>query len=246
MGVFPTRQFRSNRCRLTDLRIFSCITISSPARTVAGGSVFNIITVEREYGAGGSVIADRLAQHFGWKLLDQELTARIAAEACVDPSVVAGCDEQIDRPLRRLAKVFWRGSYERMLPMHDERFFDADCMVEMATRIIGRAGEEGHCVIVGRGAPYLLRQRKDAFHVFLYAPRDFKIQRLSKRMAEKEAVELVDTIDRERAEFIKRYFNKEWPCRSLYHLMLNTSHGVDTAVETILNTMKVMDPQPVG
>ncbi len=207
--------------------------------------MFKIITIEREYGAGGSIVAQQLARHFGWKLLDQELTTRIAEEAAVDRSVVASCDEHCDRPLRRLAKVFWRGSYERMLPMNDERFFDADCMVEMATKIIGQAGEGGHCVIVGRGAPYLLRQRKDAFHVFLYAPRDFKIQRLCRRMSEREAVELVDTIDRERAEFIKRYFNKDWPCRSLYHLMLNTSYGIDTAVETILSTMKVMDLQPV-
>ncbi len=207
--------------------------------------MFNVITIEREYGAGGSVVAERLAKHLGWQLLDQELTARIAQEAAVDHSVVCSCDEHIDRPLRRLAKVFWRGSYERMLPMHDERVFDADCMVEMATKIIGKAGEEGRCVIVGRGAPYLLRDRKDAFHVFLYAPRDFKIQRLCRRMSEREAVELVDTIDRERSEFIKRYFNKEWPCRSLYNVMLNTSFGLDTTVETILNAMKIMDLQPV-
>ncbi len=202
--------------------------------------MFNVITIEREYGAGGSIVAEQLARHFDWKLLDQELTARIAAEACVDPSVVRGCDEQIDHPLRRLAKVFWRGSYERMMPMSDAREFDADCMVEIATKIIGEAGQEGRCVIVGRGAPYILRQRKDAFHVFLYAPRDFKIQRLSRRMSEKEATELVDTIDRERAEFIKRYFNKDWPCRSLYHMMINTSFGIDLAVDNIINTMKSM------
>lgn len=201
--------------------------------------MFNIITIEREYGAGGSVVADQLARHFGWKLLDQDLTARIAQEANVAPSVVRSCDECVDRPLRRLAKVFWRGSYERMLPMQDERVFDADYMVELATKIIGEAGEQGRCVLVGRGAPYILRNRKDAFHVFLYAPRDFKIQRLSHRMGEKDATEMVDTIDRERAEFIKRYFNKDWPCRSLYHMMLNTSFGLDLAVETILSTMKV-------
>lgn len=207
--------------------------------------MFNVITIEREYGAGGSVVAEQLARHFGWKLLDQELTCRIATEASVDLSVVARCDEQVDRPLRRLAKVFWRGSYERMLPMHDERVFDADYMVELATKIIGEAGEEGRCVIVGRGAPYILRHRKDTFRVFLYAPREFKIQRLSRRMNEKEAADLVDTIDRERAEFIKRYFNKDWPCRSLYHLMLNTSYGLDFAVETILSTMKAIDMAPV-
>lgn len=208
--------------------------------------MFNVITVEREYGAGGSVVAEHLARHFGWRLLDQELTSRIANEACVDRTVVAGCDECIDHPLRRLAKVFWRGSYERMLPMSDERVFDADCMVEMATRIITEAGREGQCVIVGRGAPYILRERKDTFKVFLYAPRDYKIERLSRRMPEKDAVHLVDTIDRERAEFIKRYFNKEWPCRALYHMMINTSGGVDLTVDTILNAMKSLQPVEVA
>ena len=203
--------------------------------------MFNVITIEREYGAGGSVVADQLARHFGWKLLDQEITSRIAAEAQVDCSVVQSCDECVDHPLRRLAKVFWRGSYERMLPMQDERVFDADYMVELATKIIGEAGEKGRCVIVGRGAPYILRERRDTFHVFLYAPRDFKIQRLLRRMSEKEAIEMVDTIDRERAEFIKRYFNKDWPCRSLYNVMINTRFGLDLAVETILSAMKVHD-----
>jgi cytidylate kinase len=117
-------------------------------------------------------------------------------------------------------------------------------MVELATKIIGEAGEQGQCVIVGRGAPYILRNRPDVFHVFLYAPRDFKIERLSHRMGRKEATELVDTIDRERAEFIKRYFNKDWPCRSLYNVMVNTSFGLDLAVETILSAMKVMELSP--
>ena len=207
--------------------------------------MFNVVTIEREFGAGGSVVADHLARHFGWKLLDQELTSRIAAEANVDPHVVVSCDECVDRPLHRLAKVFWRGSYERMLPVQNAPF-DADYMVELATKIIGEAGEQGQCVIVGRGAPYILRNRPDVFHVFLYAPRDFKIERLSHRMGRKEATDLVDTIDRERAEFIKRYFNKDWPCRSLYNVMVNTSFGLDLAVETILSAMKVMALAPVS
>lgn len=206
--------------------------------------MYNVVTIEREYGAGGSVVAEQIARQLGWKLLDRDLTAMIATDACVDPSVVAGCDECVDRPLHRLAKVFWRGSYERMLPMQDERFFDADCMVEHATKIISKAADHGQCVIVGRGSPYILRNRKDAFHVFLYAPREFKLSRLRGRMNEKEAVEMVDTIDRERAEFIKRYFNKEWPCRSLYHIMVNTSFGIEQTVDTILGTMKNMELAP--
>ena len=67
--------------------------------------MFRIITVEREYGAGGSLVAAELAHRKGWQLLDQQLTGEIARMAAVDHKVVARCDEKVDPPLHRLAKV---------------------------------------------------------------------------------------------------------------------------------------------
>ena len=203
-------------------------------------AAYNVITIEREYGAGGSVIAAKLAERLGWKLYDQELTADIARIAQVDREVVARCDEQVDPLLYRLAKVFWRGSYERMLPLPEDRVFDTDSMVALAQQLIEDAANRGRCVIVGRGSPYILRNRKDRFSVFLYAPRELKIQRaVAQKMSEQEATELVDTIDLERATFVKRYFGKDWPCRDLYHLMLNTACGYETSVDLILQAMEI-------
>ena len=148
-------------------------------------TAYNVITIEREYGAGGTVIAEKLAKRLGWKLYDQALTADIARIAQVDPEVVARCDEQIEPLLYRLAKVFWRGSYERMLPLPDDRIFDTDAMVSLAQRLIEDVADEGHCVIVGRGSPYILRNRDDHFSVFLYAPRELKIRRaVGQKMSE--------------------------------------------------------------
>ena len=59
--------------------------------------------------------------------------------------------------------------------------------------------------------------------------------------ARSEAEELVDTVDRERIAFIKHYFNADWPTRSLYHLMINTSIGDDRVITTILDTMHLLD-----
>ena len=118
--------------------------------------MYNVLTIEREYGAGGSVIASKLATHFGWKLYDQELTAEIARVAKVDPKAVAKCDEQCDPLLYRLAKVFWRGSYEPMLRVPEGHVFDTDTLVSVAQRLIEEAGRHGRCVVVGRGAPYIL------------------------------------------------------------------------------------------
>jgi len=212
---------------------------------------FKIITIEREYGAGGSLVAAELARRKGWQLLDQQLTCEIAKLAAVDEHAVARREEKCDPLLHRLAKVFWRGSYERSLPISDEKLFGADELVEHAQEVIEKKAKEGNCVIVGRGAPYILRARPDAFHVFVYGSREKKIRRLVKlKMSEKEATEMVDTIDRERAAFVRKYFNAEWPCRRLYHLMLNSDGGIEHVINTILATMESLErqgkPEPPG
>ena len=204
--------------------------------------MFKVITVEREYGAGGSIVAAELAKRKGWQLIDKQLTCDIAKLAAVEERVVRRHEERCDPLIHRLGKVFWRGSYERALPIGDDKIFDADMMVSLAQRVIEKRGEEGNCVIVGRGAPWFLRNRKDTFRVFVYGSRDEKIRRLIKlKMHEKEAAEMVDTIDRERSAFIRKYFNAEWPCRRLYHLMLNSDPGLGFVTETILATMEVLE-----
>jgi cytidylate kinase len=211
-----------------------------------------IITLEREYGSGGAMIAKRLAGRLGWKVWDEELTAEIARVAKIDHRVALRCDERCDSLLYRLFKVYARGSYERTLPLEGEsRSFDADQMVAMLHKVVEAVASRGNCVIVGRGAPYILRNRPDAFHVFIYAPEDEKIRRImSLGKSEKEAVQLVDEVDAERASFIRHYFGKEWPLRSLYNLMVNSKFGDEHTVETILQEIALLEartiPQAAG
>ena len=204
--------------------------------------MFRIIAVEREYGAGGSLVAAELAHRKSWQLLDQQLTGEIARMAAVDRKVVARCDEKVDPLMHRLAKVFWRGSYERALPVTEHQIFDADMMVDLAHRLIEEKAREGSCVIVGRGAPYILRDRPDTFRIFVYGSREEKIKRMLRlNMSEREATEMVDTIDHERAAFVRKYFNAEWPCRRLYHMMLNSDLGLEFVSDTILSVMSELE-----
>src|SRR5438874_593888 len=81
------------------------------------------------------------------------------------------------------------------------------------------------------------KTRSDTLRVFLYAPREDKVRRLLARgKSEKEAEELVDSIDRERAHFIQKYFNVEWPDRAIYHTMINTLVGDEAVVHMILDS----------
>jgi cytidylate kinase len=204
--------------------------------------MIRIVAIEREYGAGGSAIAQKLAEHLKWKVWDQALTAEIARMARCDQKSVARMEERIDPLFYRLMKVFMRGSYERSLPVNGLESLDADSMVVFMQRVIEGAAAAGNCVILGRGAPYLLRGRPDTFHVFVYAPLEEKVRRVrALGKSEAEAVELVGAIDHERATFVKKYFGKDWPSRHLYHLMINSAVGDDVVVRTILDEMATLD-----
>jgi cytidylate kinase len=206
-----------------------------------------ILVIEREYGAGGSVIAEQAAQRLGWKLLDHALTEEIARIAKVSPSVCEQRSERVDPWLYRLAKVFWRGSHERSVQFADSDVLDAERLICLTRQVIEEAAATGQCVIVGRCAPYFLRDRADTFRVFLYASREIKFQRVFAEVKdEAKAIDLVDNVDEERVEFVKRYFGAQWPSRQLYDAMLNTGIGEDATVDIILDLMERDEKRETG
>ena len=203
--------------------------------------MFRTITIEREYGSGAAEVSRQLASRLGWKVWDNELTAEIARVADVDPSAVSYCEERVDSTFQRLVKVFWRGSYERSMHLENQTF-DPDRMVHVGEQVMRQIADEGNAIIVGRGAPYFLRDRSDTFHVFLYAPRAEKLRRVRDQgTREREAEDLVDSVDRERIDFVKHYFGADWPTRSLYHVMLNTAMGDENVISSILHTMRKLE-----
>ena len=204
--------------------------------------MIKIVTMEREYGCGGGEIAAQLARQLGWKLWDQLLTEEIARLANCSKAAVEGREERRDPLYYRLFKSFLRGSYEGSLNAHKLNLVDSESIMKMTRRVVLRAAETGNCVVVGRGSQHFLRERNDTLRVFLYAPTEDKVRRLLVRgKTENEAHELVDTVDRERADFIAKYFGVDWPNLPLYHTMINTSIGDGAVVQAIANFMKICD-----
>lgn len=198
--------------------------------------MIRIITVEREFGSGGGVIAAKLAARLGWTLWDQRLTDEIARRMDCDSREVAEREERTDPTYYRLFKAFLRGSFEGNVNLPRLHLVDADCVRETAQEILLEIGNTGNAVIVGRGSAYYLANREDVFHVFIYGSLGDKVKRLkSTGRSEKDALESAETVDHDRAAFIKRYFGLEWPTRQLFHLMVNSGIGEDVAVATILD-----------
>jgi len=201
-----------------------------------------ILLIDREFGAGGSAIGERLAGRLKWKLFDHALTEEIARRTRMPIPDCRRREERVDPWLHRLVNLIWRGSVGRNLPSPDLAVLDTDCLVREVQKVVEQAAEDRPCVIVGRGAPHFLRDRPDTFSVFLYAPRELKYRRVLKRAGnEKEAVELVDSMDDERKKFVKHYFGHDWPNRQLFHAMLNTCMGDDNTIETILHLLEAMN-----
>jgi cytidylate kinase len=204
--------------------------------------MIKIVTIEREYGSGGGEIAQLLAKHLGWKLWDQLLTEEIARLAECPKAVVEGREERTDPLYYRLFKSFLRGSYEGSINAYKLKLVDTESIFKITERVVQHAAKTGNSIIVGRGSQHFLRDRQDTLRVFVYAPREEKVRRLLARgKSEKDAEELVDTVDRDRADFIQRYFHVEWPDRAIYNTMINTVIGNEAVVRLILEFMKTLD-----
>lgn len=201
-----------------------------------------ILLIDREFGAGGSAIGEKLAARLNWQLFDDTLTREIARQARIPVDVCRRREERTDPWLQRLVNLIWKGTFDRNLPSPELAILNSDRLVSIVQQTIEQAAEKKPCVIVGRGAPYFLRNRTDIFSVFLYASREIKYRRVLKRAGnEKEAVYLVDNMDEDRRKFVKHYFGHEWPNRQLFHAMLNTGVGDDITIETILDLLNAVN-----
>jgi cytidylate kinase len=201
------------------------------------------ITIEREFGCGGPEIAAKLAELLGWKLWDDELTQEIARLTNSTPQAVERREWRNDPAVYRVFKSFLRGAFEGALPpTHRLELLDARRIANVSELAVNRALAAGPCVIVGRGSQYFLRDRKDVFRTFLYASRSSKIHRLiAAGTPQEKAIADVDTIDRDRAAFIKKYLKLSWPARHLYDAMLNTEMG-DSYVAKMLAECALQAP----
>src|SRR5664279_1044882 len=199
--------------------------------------MIRIITVEREYGSQGAEYALNLARRLNWKLIDHCLIDDIARKAGVSSEQAERYDERLDPWYYRVGKAFWHGSIERMPGIPDAEVFDSESSVKLVDECLHEATEAGKCVVVGRGAASVLSGVHGAFHVFVYASMGRKIRWFEKNFPQHASIaeqELLET-DRRRAAYIRRFHDRDWTDRRLYHLMMNSCMGFDAMVSATID-----------
>jgi cytidylate kinase len=202
---------------------------------------YRVLTVDREFGSGGAKIAQTIADLLGWKLLDSALIDAIACAGHVDPKIVSAYDERVESWLQRLNRRALRGAAMSggVIP-EKENCFDPDVMTDLTRQIIEQAHEEGGCVVVGRGAQCILRNKPDVFHAFVYAPMRDRIRRIREKLepGTENPEERIRDVDEERTEYLRRRFGKIWTDPHLYDLMIRSHENEETTARMILSAMK--------
>jgi hypothetical protein len=201
------------------------------------------ITIEREFGCGASEIAGLVAGSLGWSLWDERLTQEIARLTESRPEVVEQREWRSDPVVYRLFQDFLRGAFEGGLPPTNRlHLLDARRIAAVSETAVKTALAGGPAVIVGRGSQFFLRDRKDVFHTFLYASRDYKIGRLiSKGETQNKAIELIDTTDKARAAFVRQYLGRKWGEPQLYDAMFNTEMGESCTAKMLVECLQQFD-----
>lgn len=195
-----------------------------------------IITVSRQFGSGGRSIAKLVAESLGYDYYDSELVQKVAEETGFDPSYIADAGEYA--PGRSILS-YALGS---MSPHGNANHMNAsDYLWSAQCRIINELAEKGNCVIVGRCADFILRDREDCLNVFIHADKDYKAKRIVELygVRDKSPVKRLEEKDTKRAVNYKYFTGREWGNIENYHISLDSSRlGSELCVKIITEIAK--------
>jgi cytidylate kinase len=201
-----------------------------------------VITISRMYGSGGSEVAQRVSAALGWSLLDNDIVDAIAERSGLTRAEVSAQDERVPSLVERLASALSLGSPEILPPVPtgpvettEER------IIAVTQRVIEEAVQAGPAVFVGRGAQCLLAEREDTLHVFCYAPRAAlrKYAMDTFKVGQDEADKMVAEQNKQREQYVRRHWNRNWLAHENYHLCLNTAWlGFDEAAALVVDAAR--------
>ena len=184
-----------------------------------------VITIAREYGSGGRYLGKMLAKELGVNVYDKEFVAKLAEETGFSEEYITENEQKLNN-LDILGKEYYSG-----LNNSDELFIKE-------SEFIKNMAEKESCVIVGRCADFILKDRTDVVKVFVYSDMEGKKARAQKfyGLDAKQAEKEINKINKLRANHYKYYTDKEWKDFSNYDICINSdSLGIENAVELIKN-----------
>lgn len=184
-----------------------------------------VITISREFGSGGRTIGRKVAEKLGIPCYDAEIINRIAKES--------GYAAEYIREEGEYASGGWLSTVftDRTMGLTNQ-----DKLWNIQSRVITELAEKGSCVIVGRCADYILRDKADCLKVFIHACMEKRAERIVKEYGEREETpeQRLKDKDKRRAAYHRFYTNMKWGHAQNYHVCLDSGElGIDRCAEII-------------
>ena len=184
-----------------------------------------VITISRQFGAGGRTVGQMVADKLGYSFADNEIIQMVAKEANVSPHWVESVEKEAGSKLSRiLSGMVSQKWLDRVLT--DERgYIDEQIYLDYLVLIIAKIADEGDVVILGRGSQYILNDHPDAFHILLIDEFENRVKFMMEHyhLDQKKATQVVGYEDRRRLSLYKKLGKVDYDNPSLYHLVLNMS-----------------------
>lgn len=209
-----------------------------------------IITVARQYGAGGEAVGQILAARLGAEYVDKQIVAEVARRLEMPDSEIEEHDEAPGSLLNRLLASLGAASFEfaappdtaAWQPPHQDPAFDPrKAVLAITEEVIREAARSGDAVIVGRGGAYILREHPHTWHVFLRASEDFRVRTAMETfdIDEAEARRRVKHTDANRAAYVRQVYGHDWLHPAHYDLVLDTGRlGFERSAEAVLAAVR--------
>ena len=197
----------------------------------------NVITISREFGSGGRTIGKLAAEKLGYKFYDSEIIDRVAEESGLSKDIVEKYDEYATHKNSFLYSIAVNSTNG---DGHYGTSFANQVQIAQV-KVIKAIANEGNCVIIGRGADYILRDREDCLNVFIYADMKFKSERVLAvyGKTERKIEDRIKDKDTKRRVFYRSFTMREWGVYSNYHLMLNSGTiGLDRCRDIICDVAR--------
>lgn len=194
----------------------------------------NIITISRQFGSGGRTVGRMLAERLGIPFYDKELVKQVADETGFDVDFIEESGEFSP------SKSIFSFAMSQGIPVVQNGLSMSDFIFCVQRQVILKLAEQP-CVIVGRGADYILRDRDDCFNVFIHADMQSRAERIVRLYgeSEKKPEQRLADKDKKRKIYYKHYTDREWGDAKNYDMCLNSGKiGIEKCVELILDAIK--------
>ncbi len=195
-----------------------------------------IITISREFGSGGRTIGHQVAEALGIPFYDKELVDQVALESGFAPKFVEEHGEHSPG-----STILSYAFAPQGVPGVMNGMSTADFLWNIQCSVILQLAEKGPCVIVGRNADYILKDRPDCLHAFIHADKDFRAERIVRLYgeSEKSPQARLNEKDKRRKVNYQHYTGRSWGSAYNYDICLDSSKlGIETCTEILVNLMK--------